>query len=181
MQKYQKNWLKFSVGLVLCLLVRLIPFRPPNIEPILATNMPFSKAYGPYAGFLFAFVSIVLYDVVTSTLGMWSLITASTYGVIGFASFFYFQKYKASALGYAGFAVIGTLFFDAVTGLSIGPLFFNQSFQGALWGQIPFTLWHLMGNISFALILSPAIYKSIIENKKLDNISFIKIFKPIKA
>jgi hypothetical protein len=77
--------------------------------------------------------------------------------------------------------VIGTLFFDAVTGLSIGPLFFNQSFQGALWGQIPFTLWHLMGNISFALILSPAIYKSIIENKKLDNISFIKIFKPIKA
>jgi uncharacterized membrane protein len=79
MQKYQKNWLKFSVGLVLCLLVRLIPFRPPNIEPILATNMPFSKAYGPYAGFLFAFVSIVLYDVVTSTLGMWSLITASTF------------------------------------------------------------------------------------------------------
>ncbi len=179
MKTPQKNWLKFIVGFVFCLLVRLIPFRPPNIEPILATSMPFSKAYGAYAGFFFSFFSIIFYDLVTSTIGMWTIITATTYGVLGFASYFYFKKFKANALGYAGFAVIGTLLFDIVTGLSVGPLFFNQSFQGALWGQIPFTLWHLVGNVSFALILSPAIYNFVIENKKLENISFIKIFNPI--
>ncbi len=181
MQNYQKNWLKFTTGFVLCLLIRLIPFRPPNIEPILATQMPFSKAYGAYAGFLFAFFSIVFYDLLTSAFGVWTFLTAVTYGVLGFLAYFYFKKFKASALGYAGFAVLGTLFFDAVTGLSVGPLFFGQSFSEAFFGQIPFTLWHLLGNVSFALVLSPAIYKSIIENKKLENISFIKIFNPTKA
>jgi uncharacterized membrane protein len=179
MEISKKNWLKFGIGFIFCLLIRLIPFRPPNIEPILATQMPFSKAYGAYVGFLFSFFSIVFYDLVTNTLGVWTLITASTYGVLGFASYFYFQKFKANMFGYASFAVIGTLLFDVITGLSVGPLFFHQSFQGALWGQIPFTLWHLLGNVSFALILSPAIYNFVIDNKKLDNIYFTKIFNPI--
>jgi uncharacterized membrane protein len=181
MQTPKKNWLKFIIGFIFCLLIRLIPFRPPNIEPILATGMPFGRAYGAYAGFLFAFFSIVFYDLITNTLGLWTVITASTYGVLGFVSFFYFKKFQANALGYVSFAVIGTLFFDAVTGLSIGPLFFHQSFQGALWGQIPFTLWHLLSNVSFALVLSPAIYNFVIENKKLENISLIKIFNPTQS
>ena len=51
---------KFFIGLFLCLLVRLIPFRAPNIEPILATTMPISRAYGAVAGFSFAALSILL-------------------------------------------------------------------------------------------------------------------------
>lgn len=175
MQTFIQKWLKFIIGFTVCLLVRLLPFRPPNIEPILATQMPFSKAYGAYAGFLFAFFSVVFYDLLTSTFGMWTFLTAVTYGVLGFMSYFYFKKFKASALGYAGFAVLGTLFFDAVTGLSIGPLFFGQSFSEAFFGQIPFTLWHLLGNVSFALILSPAIYNFVIENKKLEKSSIFSV------
>lgn len=162
------------LGLLVAILIRLVPVRPPNIEPILATQMPFSKAYGALAGFLFGFFSIVLYDLMTHMLGIWSLLTASTYGVLGLMSAFYFKKFKAHALSYAGFAVIGTLFFDAVTGLSIGPLFFHQTFMSALVGQIPFTVMHLVGNVSFALLLSPAIYHYVIENKKLENISIFK-------
>lgn len=168
MEKYKKNWLKFVLGFIICLLIRLIPFRPPNIEPILATQMPFSRAYGAYAGFIFAFLSIVIYDLVTGTLGVWTLLTAGTYGVLGFWATFYFKNKKGNAWDYARFAVIGTLFFDAVTGLSIGPLFFHQSFMSALTGQIPFTAMHLLGNVSFALLLSPAIYRFVIENKKLE-------------
>jgi len=181
MEIYKKNWLKFIFGFIACLLIRLLPFRPPNIEPILATGMPFSKAYGAIPGFLFAFLSIVLYDLVTETLGVWTLLTAGTYGALGFFAFFYFKKYQANALGYASFAVIGTLFFDAVTGLSIGPLFFGQSFMEALVGQVPFTLWHLLGNVSFALILSPAIYNFVIENKKLETNFLTNIFQPNKT
>ena len=50
----------------------------------------------------------------------------------------------------------------------------------ALIGQIPFTALHLLGNVSFALVLSPAIYNFIIENKKLESVSIIRIFNPKK-
>src|SRR3989344_1484918 len=105
MDIYKKNWLKFFIGLVACLLIRLIPFRPPNIEPILATQMPFSKYYGPYAGFLFAFFSIVFYDLITNTLGIWSLFTAGTYGVLGFWAYYFFRNQETKKWDYVRFAI----------------------------------------------------------------------------
>lgn len=176
MDTYKKNWFKFVVGFLSCLLIRLIPFRPPNIEPILATQMPFAKAYGAYAGFVFAFLSIVLFDLITSTLGVWTILTASSYGVLGIFAALYFKNRKANSWNFAVFAVAGTIFFDAVTGLSIGPLFFGQSFYEALVGQIPFTALHLLGNVSFALVLSPVIYRLVIENEKLETASLVNIF-----
>lgn len=175
-----KNWFKFAIGFVGCLLIRLIPFRLPNIEPIMATNMPFSKAYGAYAGFFFAFFSIVLYDIITNTLGMWTLFTATAYGVIGLFAFFYFDKKQPSAWGYAGFAVLGTLFFDAVTGLSVGPLFFHQTFFNALVGQIPFTALHLVGNTTLAFVFSPMIYNFAIKKKRPETEIRFDAFYPQK-
>ena len=92
MQEYKKNWLKYFIGFISCLLIRLIPFRPPNIEPILATQMPFSKAYGGVAGFLFAFLSMILYDIITGKVGMWTLVTAFVYGILGFLASRYFAE-----------------------------------------------------------------------------------------
>lgn len=178
MQTYTKNWFKYGIGLAICLLVRFIPFRPPNIEPILATQMPFAKAYGKIAGFLFAFVSIVLYDLLTGKVGMWTWVTASAYGLLGVWAAIYFQNRKNTSWNYAKFAVIGTLVFDAVTGLSVGPLFFNQSFMEALIGQIPFTGLHLLGNVGFAIILSPVLYRFVIQNEKLETSSVLSLFRP---
>ncbi len=175
MEKYQKNWLKFIVGFILCMIVRLIPFRPPNVEPILATQMPFSKSYGAFPGFLFAFFSIILFDLITGHYGMWSFLTAGTYGLLGFWAFYFLKEQEPSRWSYVRFAILGTLFFDGVTGLSIGPLFFHQSFMEALVGQIPFTMWHLAGNISFAFILSPALYSYVIKNEKLENSYLTKV------
>lgn len=173
MEIYKKNWFKYVAGLTVCLLVRLVPLRAPNIEPILATQMPFSKAYGKTAGFLFGFLSIVLYDIITRQIGSWTFITSSAYGILGLFAVVYFKNKKSNSWNYVKFAVIGTLFFDAVTGLSVGPLIFHQPFIEALAGQIPFTLYHLLGNISFALILSPAIYNFVIKEEKPRNISLI--------
>ena len=178
MDTYKKNWFKFVIGFIACLLIRLIPFRPPNIEPVLGTQMPFSRAYGALAGFLFAFFNIALYDLITGKLGIWTLLTAGTYGILGFWSAYYFKKHTANRANYVRFAILGTLFFDAVTGLSIGPLFFHQSFMSALVGQIPFTGLHLLGNISFALVLSPALYRFVVENKRFETASIITIFNP---
>ena len=168
METNQKNYFKFTVGLILCLLVRLIPFRAPNVEPILATTMPFARAYGALAGFSFAFLSILLFDFATRTIGVQTIFTATAYGVLGLWSASYFKNKKGQVWDYVGFAIIGTLFYDAFTGLTMGPIFFHQTFWSSLVGQIPFTALHLVGNIAFAIILSPAIYRLLIKKKQKD-------------
>ena len=163
-----KNWFKIGVGLIVCLLFRLIPFRPPNVEPILATQMPMSKVYGPLLGFAFGFLSIVLFDVLVGRVGVWTIITASTYGFLGVWSVFYFKKRAMKRKNFVMFSIWGTLVYDAITGLTVGPLFFNQPFMLALVGQIPFTVLHLIGSITFAFFVSPLVYKYLVTNQSLD-------------
>ncbi len=181
METYKKNWFKYLIGFVACFLIRIIPFRPPNIEPILATQMPFSKAYGKLAGFLFSFIGIILFDLFTSGIGVWTFITASAYGLLGFWAAIYFKNKKNNSWNYAKFAIFGTIAYDIATGLSIGPLFFHQPFIEAVTGQIPFTILHLIGNVSFAFILSPLIYNFVIKNKRFENESIIRFFNPKQA
>ena len=178
MQTNDKNYSKFTFALILCLLVRLIPFRAPNVEPILATTMPFSRAYGAFAGFSFAVLSILIYDIVTHTLGVQTFFTVLAYGMLGLLAALYFKKRAGTTMDYVRFAIMGTLFYDAVTGLTVGPIFFHQSFMQSLIGQIPFTALHLLGNIIFAIILSPAIYKILIKKKKRESSSLINILNP---
>lgn len=136
------------------LLFRFLPFRPPNVELILASAMPIAKVYGKTAGFLFGALSILVFDLLTGTLGPWSLVTAPAYGVLGLIAGWYFRN-RSGRRHYVYFAIVGTLFYDAITGLTIGPLFFSQPFLSALLGQIPFTLMHLLGNTAFAFVWSP--------------------------
>ncbi len=150
----KSHWLKIGCVFAFSLLFRLLPFRPPNVELILTSQMPVAKAYGALAGFSFGALSVLVFDLLTGTLGPWSLITAPTYGILGLFAGWYFKN-RGGRKHFVYFAIAGTLFYDAITGLSIGPLFFGQSFAGALFGQVPFTLMHLLGNVSFALVLSP--------------------------
>lgn len=173
-----KNWFKFALGFVVCLLIRLIPFRPPNIEPIMAAAMPFSRAYGKGAGFFFAFGSMILFDLIVGKVGIWTFITATAYGLVGLGAAYYFKNKKNTAWNYAKFAVISTILFDVVTGLTIGPIFFGQPFVAAVIGQVPFTALHLLGNVSFAVILSPALYTFVIQNKKLESPHLFINLKP---
>lgn len=151
-----KNWSKYILGFLGVLFIRLIPFRAPNIEPILAAQMPFARKYGHLASFLFGFLSIVVYDLLTSGIGSWTMITAFAYGFLGLGASYFFKN-RSGWKNYAIYAVIGTILYDAVTGLTVGPIFFDQPFMAALIGQIPFTALHLLGNVSFAIILSPVI------------------------
>lgn len=160
--------LKFIVGWVAVFLVRLLPFRPANFEPMLSVMMPFSKRYGAVGGFVFGFLGIALFDVAVGKVGMWTLITAVAYGLLGVTSHYYLRSRTATTKNFVIFGVAGTLMYDAVTGLSVGPLFFGQSFMAALLGQVPFTISHLIGTVVFSLVLSPAIYRWIVVNKKFD-------------
>ena len=160
-----KNWFKYTIAFLTVFLVRLIPFRAPNVEPIMTVIMPLGKVYGGFMSFIFGFFSIVLFDSVTSGLGIWTLVTALSYGMLGLGAQYYFKN-RSGWKSYAGYAIIATIFYDAITGLTIGPLFFHQSFMISLVGQIPFTLLHLLGNVSFAIVLSPAIERWIVKAEK---------------
>lgn len=160
-----KNWSKYTIAFLSVFLFRLIPFRAPNVEPIMATIMPLGKGYGKIMAFGFGFLSIVLFDSITSGIGIWTLITALAYGILGLGASFYFKN-RSGWKSYASYAVIATIFYDAITGLTIGPLFFHQSFIVSLVGQIPFTALHLLGNVSFAIVLSPVIEKWLITKEE---------------
>ncbi len=162
------GWFKFLLGWLLSFGLRLIPFRPPNIEAILAVQMPFAKQYGWLAGFFFAFCNIAIFDAVTGKLGLWTLITAAAYGLLAIFSAWYFKKRQGSPFQYAIHAVYATLIYDIVTGLSIGPLFFGQTFQSAVIGQIPFTAYHLLGNVILGALLSPLIFKLVVANPRFE-------------
>ncbi len=151
-----KNWGKYIIAFIVILAVRLVPFRAPNIEPILTAQMPFGKIFGGLAAFIFGFLSIVVYDIFTSGIGVWTAITALAYGFLGLGAAYFFKN-RSGWKNYALYAVVATIFYDAVTGLTLGPIFFGQSFMQALIGQIPFTLLHLLGNVTFAIVLSPVI------------------------
>ncbi len=152
----KKNWFKYTYAFIAVLLVRLVPFRAPNIEPPMAAQMPFGRVYGPTFAFLFGAASITLYDAMTSGLGVWTLVTAVAYGLVGLGAGVFFKN-RTGRKNYVLYAVIATISYDAVTGLSVGPLFFGQSLANAFIGQIPFTALHLLGNVAFAIVLSPVI------------------------
>lgn len=152
-------WLKYILTFAAVFAFRLLPFRAPNVEPILASVMPLSKRFGALPGVLFGVLSIVLYDAVTSGWGAWTWVTALAYGILGAASYIYFKNRAASRGNFVRFSIVAVLFYDAVTGLTVGPLFNGQSFSAALAGQVPFTVLHLLGAVVFAALISPALYR----------------------
>ena len=164
----RKNWIKFLIGWIVVFAIRLVPFRPPNVEPVLATQMPFAKRYGWQSGFLFGFLSIFLFDLVTSGIGSWTWITAIAYGLLGPLSFILLKKRKNHPVPYVVVGIFGTLLYDAVTGLSVGPLFFGQPFMEALVGQVPFTLMHVAGTVVLSAVVSPLLYRWVLENDRLE-------------
>ena len=160
--------LKYLIVLTGGILLRFIPFRAPNLEPIMAATMPLAKKYGRLSGFSFGFLSMILFDFFDGKVGAWTWVTAVAYGLIGLAAYSFFKNKQNRPLNYLAFSVVGTIVYDALTGLTVGPIFFHQPFMVALIGQIPFTLIHLAGNSVLALAVSPLIYRWLVLNPKLE-------------
>jgi hypothetical protein len=171
--KKSKNIIKCLVGLLTVITMRLIP-HPPNVEPIMSTMMPFSKKWGWLGGSLFALLSVLIFDILSNSLGIWSLMTAGTYMIIGAISGFYFKNRESRIKNYLKFSVVATLLYDAITGIGTGMLFFNQSFMTTFLGQIPFTMYHLVGNILLSIIVSPALYRWVVNNPNFETEKILK-------
>lgn len=165
---HMANALKFGLGLIFISLLRLIQMPLPNIEPIMASMLPFARKYGQIAGFLFASLALLSFDFISGRIGAWSIYAAITYGVIGYAAGRYFSdKNRQKTKYYLGFGIIGTIFYDAVTAFLFG-MQFNQPLAMTIAGQIPFTIYHLLGSAAFILFLTPLVDGLIVENPVLE-------------
>jgi uncharacterized membrane protein len=162
----QTGGVKFVLGWLVVFAVRLFPWRPPNVEPILATLMPFAKGYGPLPAFMFGALSIALFDVAVGKVGSWTVVTALSYGALGILSH-YLLSGKTGRMRYV-FVIVGIFAYDLVTGVFMGPLMFGMTLPAAFFGQIPFTLWHLAGTIPLAFILSPALERWLVASESLE-------------
>ena len=174
----KSNIIKYSIGLFTVLSLRIAP-HPPNVEPIMATMMPYAKRWGWIAGMTFTALSMLCFDLITGTLGPWSLVTIPMYTLLGLCAGVYFRKRKSTPLNYVGFAVAGTLVYDFFTGIFITSIMFKAPLWAVIYGQIPFTLWHLGGNILFAGTISPLLYKWVVDNPDLETQSVIDKAKSI--
>lgn len=173
-----KNWSKYIILFLSVLAIRLVPFRAPNLEPVMASIMPIGKKYGILLTFLFGFLSVGIYDLITSGLGIWTLITALAYGFVGTGAYF-FLKNRSGRISYVTYSIIATIIYDAITGLTLGPIFWGQSFSVAFAGQISFTMIHLLGNVSFAILLSPLIERWLVRKKVAE--SCVNIIRTVEV
>ena len=162
-----RNSVKYVTVLLFCIFIRILP-RPPNIEPIMTASMPIAKEFGGYSGFLFAAFSQLALDFVEGRVGYWTVYTSLAYGIVGYVAWAWLSK-KREVRGrdYAAFAFFATIFYDAVTALAFG-MQFGQSLEVTLLGQIPFTVYHLLGNLPLAYFVSPLLHRWIVTNPKLE-------------
>ncbi len=159
---------KYVVGFVGTLIFRLLSpfFGLWNISPLMATELAGSKAYGPWVGGLYGALSIALVDIIMGKTGSWTIVTSLTYGAVGVLGALFLKNRLASRRNFIIASIVGTLLFDLVTGVLMGPLLFGGSYTVAAIGQIPFTFRHLAGNVFFAATLAPWFYHKIITNPK---------------
>ena len=168
---------KYIIGLILVTILRFLIIIP-NVQPLMAFLLPFAKYGGWAVGIFYGFVAVLLFDLLAGQLGVWTLATAGTYALLGLLFSLFLRNKPNEIKYYLGATVLGTIFYDAVTGLGLGVLVFNQPFFVTLSGQIPFTLYHLAGNITTVALLSPIIYRWILNNRNLQTGEIIARIRP---
>ena len=165
-----KHFLKYVASLILTIFLRVLQFSFQGLAyfAVFPFLLPLSKVFGSKNGFIFGALSMVVYDVVTFQLGWWTILTATFMGLTGALAVFFFKRFKkVSRKHYVGFAIIGTLFFDAFTAVIFGYMF-NQTLMQTILGQIPFTAAHLVANVILVGLFAPLIEKFIVTNPKLE-------------
>ena len=148
----------FGLGLGISTALRLARFFPNN-DPIMAVTLPYAKR-GRVAAFVFPVLAMVLFDLLSRRVGIWTLVTAGTYGLIGlgFSSLYSRRAAHGRVVGRGTFflsGIVGVLIFDFVTGPAMSSALFQVTFAQAFVGQVPFTLKHLVSVSLYAVVVSP--------------------------
>ncbi len=169
--------LKYALSSILCNAVRFVRILPNN-DPIMAFMLPFSRQDKWFHSAVFAFLTMFLFDIFTSGIGVWTWITAVTYACLGVAAHFLFKRtQKVSLKAYLGVGVVSVLVFDLVTGVFFGPVLFGVPIWAAFLGQIPFTLLHLLTVSFYIVVLTPFLDRHLIGAQVLEDSNIVALAK----
>ncbi|MFA5763503.1 MAG: hypothetical protein WC915_01695 [archaeon] len=149
-----KNIKSFISQVVLANALRL--FRVfPNNDPIMGFMLPQARK-SMFKAAIFAFSTMFIFDIITMKVGVWTIVTASTYALLAIGFSFFFKKIKIAKIShYLSASVIGILLFDLITGPIMSSMMFSQTLMLTILGQIPFTFYHLVSGITWVVIIAP--------------------------
>ena len=146
--------------------------------------LPYARQDKWWHAALFAFLTMVSFDLLTGMVGIWTLATALTYAGLGMLFHFYYKRKKQVGLKvYLGSGIAGVLIYDFVTGPILSSLMFGMTFTEAFFGQIPFTLMHLVSVSAFIIILTPVLDRHLIGSPYLKDSrvwQYLKSFLSLK-
>jgi hypothetical protein len=168
----------FGIAFILTAIMRYARIFPNN-DPIMAGMLPQSRQH-ILIGVLFAFLSIFIFDALTSGIGLWTWVTSFTYAGIAvlFGVVFKYIK-EMSLVKYIGGAVVGVLIFDFITGPIMSTFMFGVPFEISFLGQIPFTFLHLFSAVSYTIIFVPFLDPQVAE-QRVKFINFLALKNPIR-
>ncbi len=177
----KSNLFKLVLSMIIANGIRLLKIIPNN-DPIMSMALPFSRRSSVLTSFMFPFVTMVSFDFITGYVGVWTAVTAVTYGLIGLA-FRYFLKDRKNVnlKTYLGLGIVGVLVFDFITGVIATPFLFGGTFEESFVGQIPFTAMHLLTTCFFIIIVTPLLDKEVLLNRHLDDSRVLAFFSRLAA
>lgn len=164
-----RNVFKLALSLLIANAIRLLRIIPNN-DPIMSMALPYSKRSAAITSFLFPFITMASFDMVTNAVGPWTAVTSVTYGLLGLAFHYVLRgREKVGMKSYLGYGVAGVLVFDFITGVLATPFLFGMPVWQALVGQIPFTAMHLLTTVGFIIIVTPLLDREVLRNERLND------------
>jgi hypothetical protein len=146
--------LRYFGSLFFSTIIRLVKFFPNN-DPIMGCSLVFAKNSRLWKAILFPVIAMVVFDIITMKVGIWTFGTAAAFALI-VVIFSRILKNRKSSLGlYAKSSIAGVLIFDFLTGPIMSSFAFKIPFEVALLGQIPFTIMHLGSALLFTTLIVP--------------------------
>lgn len=173
-------WIKCILGWLICFAIILVPLQPYSIfiggfplgdaHPMIAILMPFAEKLGVLGSAIYTLIySISFFAIWRPDLPNWIFVQGFAYAVVLALAALLLKKNKVKILGYVLYAFIGSILFDIIYRVPVGPLQYGQPILSALKEQMPYTFMRAIINTIYALILSFPIYRWIVMNPRLES------------
>jgi len=165
-----------SGGILLIAGLRFLMAPYPNIEPIMLFVISTALVFGPLAGLILGFGSMVVSDLFIGLIGPWTIYTSLTYGFIGIlVGFIGVVKNKWGRSELTTLAFVMTIAYDIITATFFA-FEFMVPWSAAMVAQIPFTLLHL-SNCVFVFLFAPYMMRVFSAARDFSIVRFLRDFR----
>jgi uncharacterized membrane protein len=165
-----------SGGILFIAGLRFLMAPYPNIEPIMLFTIVSALSYGPLAGFLIGFGSMLVSDLFIGLAGPWTIYTTLTYGFVGLSvGFLGIRKKEWGRAGLTAVTFVMVILYDLITATFFA-FEFMVPWNAAIASQIPFTLLHL-SNCVFVFLFAPYLMRAFSAMRDFSIVGVLRKFR----